>query len=125
MHAGDLVDTPTNDNEWGEWFSAGGWINGMVPSIATPGNHEYSGSTSTPYWRTQFDFPDNGPQGTGPVYDALKDTAYYTDYQGVRFISLNSNTARRVVVAAPAVHRRPGRLARRASWRTTRAGGRS
>ncbi len=41
VHAGDLVDHGTNDAEWGEWFAAGGWVNGMVPSIPTPGNHEY------------------------------------------------------------------------------------
>ena len=29
----------------------------------------------------------------GPIYDALKGTAFYTDFQGVRFISLNSNVA--------------------------------
>jgi len=91
LHAGDLVDTSTSDPQWGEWFSAGGWINGQLPSFATPGNHEYSGSALTPYWRTQFEFPDNGPSGTGPVYDALKETVFHTDYQGVRFISLNSN----------------------------------
>ena len=93
VHAGDLVNTPNFDQEWGEWFTGAGWIGGMVPSFATPGNHEYSGSTLSPYWRTQFAFPNNGPQGTGPIYDALKGTAFYTDYQGVRFISLNSNTA--------------------------------
>ena len=41
VHAGDLVDHGTNDAEWGEWFAGGGWVNGMVPSIPTPGNHEY------------------------------------------------------------------------------------
>ncbi|MDA0173184.1 metallophosphoesterase family protein [Solirubrobacter taibaiensis] len=94
VHAGDLVDTSNNDGQWGEWFKAAGWINGMKPSIATPGNHEYSGSTLAPYWRTQFAFPDNGPtQGTAAVIEALKGTVFYTDYQGVRFISLNSNTS--------------------------------
>jgi hypothetical protein len=93
LHAGDLVNTANNDHEWGEWFRAGDWVNGMVPSFATPGNHEYSGGNLAQYWRSQFAFPDNGPQGTGPVYDAINGTAFYTDYQGVRFISLNSNTA--------------------------------
>ncbi len=92
VHAGDLVNTSTSDQEWGEWFWAGGWIDGMVPSIGTPGNHEYAGAVLTPYWRAQFAFPDNGPQGTGPVYEALKGTVYYVDYQGVRFVSLNSNS---------------------------------
>jgi hypothetical protein len=93
VHAGDLVNTANNDHEWGEWFNAGEWVNGMVPSFATPGNHEYASGSLANNWRTQFAFPDNGPQGTGPVYDALDGTAFYTDYQGVRFISLNSNTA--------------------------------
>jgi 3',5'-cyclic AMP phosphodiesterase CpdA len=93
VHAGDLIDSSNNDGQWGEWFKASGWINGMRPSLATPGNHEYSGTTLAPYWRTQFAFPDNGPQGQGAVYDALMGTVFYTDYQGVRFISLNSNVS--------------------------------
>ncbi|WP_270029094.1 purple acid phosphatase family protein [Solirubrobacter phytolaccae] len=95
VHAGDLVDTSNNDGQWGEWFKAAGWINGMKPSIAVPGNHEYSGTTLAPYWRTQFAFPDNGPTtgGTQAVLDALKGTVFYTDYQGVRFIALNSNVS--------------------------------
>jgi len=93
VHAGDLVDTSNSDSQWGEWFAAGGWVNGMIPSFATTGNHEYSGSTVSPQFKTAFAFPENGPQGTGPIYDALKGTAFYTDYQGVRFISMNSNTA--------------------------------
>jgi hypothetical protein len=91
VHAGDLVDIANMDAQWGEWFHAGGWINGMVNSIGTPGNHEYLGPLLSPYWRPQFDWPDNGPTGT-PTADALAGTVYYVDYQGVRFISLNSNT---------------------------------
>jgi 3',5'-cyclic AMP phosphodiesterase CpdA len=94
VHAGDLVNTANADAEWGEWFKASGFVNGMKPSIATPGNHEYSGTTLAPYWRTQFAFPENGPtQGTQAVIDALKGTVFYTDYQGVRFIALNSNVS--------------------------------
>ncbi|MBE2316342.1 metallophosphoesterase family protein [Solirubrobacter sp. CPCC 204708] len=94
VHAGDLIDVADNDAQWGEWFKAGSFIHGMRNNIATPGNHEYRSGVLAPVWRTQFAFPDNGPkQGTQAVIDALKDTAYYTDYQGVRFISLNSNTS--------------------------------
>ena len=65
VHAGDLVDTSSNDGQWGEWFKANSFIPAMQNNIATPGNHEYSGTTLAPYWRTQFAFPDNGPtQGT-------------------------------------------------------------
>ena len=92
LHAGDLIDSSASDSQWGEWFRAGNWINGMVPSFATTGNHEYSGATLSPQWNRAFAWPQNGPQGTGVVYDALKGTAFYTDYQGVRFISMNSNT---------------------------------
>ena len=42
VHAGDLINRGTSDAEWGEWHAAGGWVNGMVPSVPTPGNHEYT-----------------------------------------------------------------------------------
>jgi 3',5'-cyclic AMP phosphodiesterase CpdA len=93
LHAGDLIDRATSDKEWGEWFSAGGWLNGMIPVVPTPGNHEYysmerpDGSRErrlSPHWRNQFTLPENGPEG-------LEETVYYVDYQGTRIISLNSN----------------------------------
>lgn len=83
LHAGDLIDRANRDAEWGEWFGAGGWLNGMIPTIATPGNHEYS-SLLSKHWRTQFSFPLNGPKG-------LEETTYWLDYQGARIVSLNSN----------------------------------
>ena len=89
LHAGDLVNRANRDAEWGEWFGAGGWLNAMTPSIATPGNHEYARDEDdrrrlTDHWRPQFAFPQNGPDG-------LKESVYWIDYQGVRIISLNSN----------------------------------
>ena len=42
IHAGDLININKRDQEWGEWFYAGGWIYQNIPSILTPGNHEYS-----------------------------------------------------------------------------------
>ena len=31
--------------QWGEWHQGPDWVNGTIPVIATPGNHEYqSGS---------------------------------------------------------------------------------
>lgn len=83
LHAGDLINSGNRDAEWGEWFGAGGWLNGMIPSVATPGNHEYGGGLSR-HWRPHFAFPLNGPAG-------LEETAYWFDYQGARIISLNSN----------------------------------
>ncbi len=87
LHAGDLINNPVRDEEWGEWFYAGGWIYGMKPSIATPGNHEYYRSGDdrllSEHWKPSFTLPENGPEG-------LEETVYYIDYQGVRIISLNS-----------------------------------
>ncbi len=90
LHVGDLIDRQSRDSLWGEWHSASGWINAVVPSMAVPGNHEYAHGVGrtidrlSMYWRPQFQFPENGPNG-------LEETAYYFDYQGVRFIGLNSN----------------------------------
>lgn len=89
LHAGDLINHGDADTEWGEWFGAPGWVNGSVPVIATPGNHEYKnrdGRKLSAFWRPQFAFPLNGPDGLG-----LDETVYYIDYQGVRIICLNSN----------------------------------
>jgi 3',5'-cyclic AMP phosphodiesterase CpdA len=41
LHAGDLINRANRDAEWGEWFGAPAWVNGMVPVVPTPGNHEY------------------------------------------------------------------------------------
>lgn len=88
LHAGDLIDVSTRDKEWGEWFHAAGYTNGMINNIATPGNHEYRSGQIAPYWDDQFEFPENGPEG---MAEAHAESVFHTDYQGVRFISLNSN----------------------------------
>ncbi len=182
LHAGDLVDENYSDAEWGDWHQGPDWVNGTIPVIATPGNHEYrridQGPESERFWRTKsgddinveilssdrqstdtgtiyevtfvgpdgnkvsMEFNDSGEItqiGTGiesitgftqrellgtrfykpPLYDrqrdpgtpavtthwrpqfvfpvqdvpdeSLTETVYYIDYQGVRFISLDSN----------------------------------
>jgi acid phosphatase type 7 len=94
VHAGDLVNLRegNHDDEWGEWFEAGGWLHGMIPSVPAPGNHEYVDGVDdagrewrilSPHWPAQFTLPRNGPAG-------MDETAYYVDFQGVRFIVLNS-----------------------------------
>lgn len=88
LHAGDLINRANQDEEWGEWFYAGGWIYGMKSNIATPGNHEYSRNALgvrelSQLWRPTFTFPQNGPEG-------LEETVYYIDYQGARLISINT-----------------------------------
>ena len=90
IHAGDLVDYPNKDSDWHEWFESGNWIHAKIPSIPTPGNNEYSNYQDVSkrrlsvLWRPQFTLPENGPEG-------FAETTYYTDYQGARIISLNSN----------------------------------
>ncbi|TAE30419.1 MAG: metallophosphoesterase family protein [Cytophagales bacterium] len=96
IHAGDLVSEAHSERQWHEWFTAGGWIHGMVPSMPVPGNHEYRPATPTDeaaketrlsvQWQPQFTLPRNGPAGLG-----LDETTYWFDYQGVRFVALNSN----------------------------------
>lgn len=188
LHAGDLVNEDSWDMEWGEWHGAPAWVNGTVPVIATPGNHEYyranQGPASERFWigkngrqipvtvelvedelangseiyrvtataadgrtgyleyddddlitrvdagveaitgysraellGTDYDDPpmsdrrrDEGtpavsdhwrPTFTFPVQDVprgLEETTYYLDYQGVRFISLDSNRDREAQV---------------------------
>ena len=181
LHAGDLVDSHDMDSQWGEWHQGPDWVNGTIPVIATPGNHEYPLDSQTKrIWVTKegksinidiksykndipgiitLDFEDSqGKAGTieikdsgeiitvnegtelitgflnqelvgktilggkAPLYDRqrntssiekvsshwrpqfsfpiqdvpderLKETLYYLDYQGVRFISLDSNIA--------------------------------
>lgn len=96
VHAGDLVSTAHSEEQWEEWFQAGSFIHRMIPAIPVAGNHEYrplyegqgrSKSKLSVQWRSQFTLPENGPEGL----DELKETVYYTDFQGVRVIALNSN----------------------------------
>lgn len=88
VHTGDLINRSNNDQEWGEWHYGGGFINGMVPSMPSPGNHEYVRDEKRklildPHWGVQYTLPGNGPKG-------LEESVYYIDYQNVRVISLDS-----------------------------------
>lgn len=88
VHAGDLINRSNNDEQWGEWHFGGGFINGMIPSVPTPGNHEYTRDENQalkldPHWAVQYTLPENGPEG-------LQESVYYVDYSNVRLISLNS-----------------------------------
>jgi len=83
LHAGDLINIADADNEWGEWFYAGGWLHSTIPSIAVPGNHEYKSGQLSKFWKPQFEYPRNGVEG-------LEDTCFYIDVQGVRIIGMNS-----------------------------------
>ncbi|MEH6681258.1 MAG: metallophosphoesterase family protein [Sediminicola sp.] len=87
VYAGDLVENGQNSQQWSEWFQAGGWLHSMLPSFPVPGNHEYKTDKKDEkklsiQWKPQFTLPENGPED-------VKETAYYSDYQGVRMIGLN------------------------------------
>lgn len=113
VHAGDLINTSSNDTEWLNWFK------GMAQSAATsnvmaaPGNHEYKGDSVLTAWKAHFEYPLNQPSNETigelakraegdtdaarqyAAYfahwaDFAAETVYYTDYQGVRFITLNA-----------------------------------
>ncbi len=94
LHAGDLINRAHRDVEWAEWFKAGGWIHASVPSIPVAGNHEYDEQTEEQtdpkvlslQWRPQFTLPVEES-----LPEHLHETVYTIDYQGVRFIVLNSN----------------------------------
>lgn len=102
IHAGDLVSDAHSERQWHEWFTAGGWIHRMLPSISVPGNHEFEPYTEEEeeqdiehlsiQWRPQFALPLNGPEG-------LEETVYFTDYQGVRILALNSSEMQEEQVA--------------------------
>ena len=94
IFTGDLVDggsgSTLHDDEWGDWHSAAGFTVSEVPVMPTPGNHEHYDPAVrgkrdlNRYWRAGFTLPENGPEG-------VEETAYSVDYQGVRFIIINSD----------------------------------
>ena len=94
IHAGDLVDSAHKDNEWAQWFKAGGFIHSQWTAIPVVGNHEfqrfdgYEGSLPrrlSIQWRPQFTLPveDN-------LDSRLHETVYTVEYQDILIIVLNS-----------------------------------
>lgn len=98
VHAGDLVasrEELAHDDEWGEWNQAGGWAYAAIPQLTAAGNHEYidtllpDGRESRslgPHFSAQFALPRNGAEG-------VRDTSFFSDYQGVRFVVLDGTSA--------------------------------
>ncbi len=84
LHAGDLINDRDANLEWGEWFHAGSFIHATVPSVMTPGNHEYRDGILTSLWKPQFSLPENGP------IEELKETCFTLDYQDMKLISIDS-----------------------------------
>lgn len=92
VHAGDLINTAHHDEEWAEWFKAGGFIHSQWTAIPVAGNHEYQpvargqSRRLSIQWRPQFTLPvESG------LPAKLHETVYTVDYQGIRIIVLDSN----------------------------------
>jgi len=83
LFVGDLVNS-SSDNHWSEFFYAGGWMLGSLPSVPVAGNHEYRGKVFSPHWSHLFGMPQNPPA------TEYQDRFYWFDYQGVRFVGLDS-----------------------------------
>lgn len=89
IHAGDLINNHNRDEQWGEWHEAAALLHRSVPALPVPGNHEHGRADDgsrriTVNWRPQFTLPLNGVPG-------IEETNYFIDFQGVRFVALNSN----------------------------------
>lgn len=94
LHAGDMVNLRegNHDDEWGEWFDAGAFLNAMVPSAVVAGNHEFVNRplrlrrALSPQFAPQFSTPNNGPEG-------FEETAYHLTYQNTLLVVLDSMNA--------------------------------
>lgn len=94
LHAGDMVNLRegNHDDEWGEWFDAGSFLNSMIPSAIVAGNHEFVdrplrlSRVLSPQFAPQFTTPNNGPEG-------LKETVYHLTFQDTLLVVLDSMNA--------------------------------
>ena len=93
IHAGDLINIAHRDQEWAEWYKAGGFIHSQWTAIPVLGNHEFWPLSSESenreisiQWKPQFTLPIEEH-----LNNKLHETVYTVDYQGVRIIVLNSN----------------------------------
>ena len=94
IHAGDLVDSAHKDNEWAQWFKAGGFIHSQWTAIPVVGNHEfqrfdgYEGTLPrrlSIQWRPQFNLPIEQS-----LDSRLHETVYTVKYQDILILVLNS-----------------------------------
>ncbi len=91
LHAGDMVNLRegNHDDEWGEWFDAGAFLNAMIPSAVVAGNHEFVDRplrfrrALSPQFAPQFGTPNNGPED-------LVETVYHLTYQNTLLVVLDS-----------------------------------
>ena len=92
IHAGDLINKAHKDQEWAEWYKAGGFIHSQWTAIPVVGNHEFysllkgQARELSIHWQPQFTLPE-----VSSLPKSLQETVYTIDYQDIRIIVLNSN----------------------------------
>ncbi|MEX0288360.1 MAG: fibronectin type III domain-containing protein [Flavobacteriaceae bacterium] len=92
IHAGDLINDAHRDQEWAEWYKAGGFIHSQWTAVPVVGNHEFRPLADgeerrlSIQWRPQFTLPVEKH-----LSSELHETVYTVDYQDIRIIVLNSN----------------------------------
>ena len=99
LHAGDLVNIPSRDLEWAEWFDATGFIHGMIPAVPLAGNHEYDrmelpdGERQyflSKMWRPQFTLPEEPT-----LHEDLQEVAFDLRYsEDVHLFILSTQSPR-------------------------------
>jgi acid phosphatase type 7 len=111
MFSGDITSEP-EDDQWDGFFYAGGFIFATIPSAIVLGNHDIAylmqdgkivrnekgkkqrGNKVSDLWKEQFTLPENGLPG-------FEETSYTFDYQGARFIVINTNDEKNLSVQSP------------------------
>lgn len=89
LFTGDLTGRAT-DAQFDSFFRANGWIFGTTPVAAIPDNHEYATNAQgvreklTSLWGHIFNYPDGTPKSIAAQGN------YTFDYQGCRFLLLNT-----------------------------------
>jgi hypothetical protein len=87
VHAGDQVNRPTFDKDWGDWFAGLGETAATTNHLTVPGNHEYSYDLDSvdlgaSNYLAHFPVEPNGA--------ALGKGSTVVDLRGVRFITLDT-----------------------------------
>ena len=87
VQVGDVVNEPTDDNQWRDMFRALGELAPTRNWLVSIGNHEQCvlvdcESNDAEAFRSYFNWPDNGHPDQG-------ETWFSVDYQGVRFVILD------------------------------------
>ena len=89
LHAGDVVNKPSSITEWRQFMTATYPTRTNRNWLISVGNHEQCvllkkcSSGDAQAFRSYYSWPRNG-------YPSQGETWYYTDYQGVRFIVLDT-----------------------------------